>query len=339
MAFLKKKTQPQIDKKLERLVEALGGTDGQDGKTPILGEDYFTEEEKVQFKKEVTPVKGVDYFDGKDGKDSKVPGPKGDKGDTGERGSDGSPDTPEQIAEKINLLDGALEISTIKDLETRLSERKGFFGGTISSKRIKVLINGVEQNEALGSINLVGSASHVGQDYTFSGGSGSSPLTTKGDVYTYSTMDARLPVGTDGQGLIADSSQATGLRWGTVAGSIVYQTPIPFLLEAGVTRYCAPAGMNLYMAELKSKTPQVVSGTYSLVKVNVVSNTLSGACTVTLRVNGASSAVTVSVPSGTGIFTSTGTVAVAVDDLVNFEVVTDAGTGSVEIQSIISKVI
>jgi len=54
---------------------------------------------------------------------------------------------------------------------------------------------------------------------TTSGGGGiSSPLTTKGDLFTYSTVDARLGVGTDGQALIADSAEATGLKWGTVSG-------------------------------------------------------------------------------------------------------------------------
>ena len=46
-----------------------------------------------------------------------------------------------------------------------------------------------------------------------SGGGGASPLTTKGDVYTYSTVNARLPVGTNGQALIADSAETTGLKW------------------------------------------------------------------------------------------------------------------------------
>jgi hypothetical protein len=42
---------------------------------------------------------------------------------------------------------------------------------------------------------------------------GGSPLTTKGDLYTYSTTDARLGVGSNGETLVADSAATTGLRW------------------------------------------------------------------------------------------------------------------------------
>lgn len=49
------------------------------------------------------------------------------------------------------------------------------------------------------------------------GGAGAaSPLTTKGDLYTFSTVDIRLPIGADGNALMADSTEATGLKWVTV---------------------------------------------------------------------------------------------------------------------------
>lgn len=51
-----------------------------------------------------------------------------------------------------------------------------------------------------------------------------SPLTTKGDLYTYSTTDARLAVGTNDQVLTADSTAATGMKWSAVPTEIPSQT-------------------------------------------------------------------------------------------------------------------
>ena len=39
------------------------------------------------------------------------------------------------------------------------------------------------------------------------------PVTAKGDLYTYSTVPAKLAVGNNGETLVADSSTSTGLRW------------------------------------------------------------------------------------------------------------------------------
>lgn len=45
-----------------------------------------------------------------------------------------------------------------------------------------------------------------------------SPLTTKGDLWGFSTLDARVPVGTDGYVLTADSTQALGVKWAAASG-------------------------------------------------------------------------------------------------------------------------
>jgi len=39
------------------------------------------------------------------------------------------------------------------------------------------------------------------------------PVTAKGDLYTYSTVPAKLAVGSNGETLVADSSASSGLRW------------------------------------------------------------------------------------------------------------------------------
>ena len=44
------------------------------------------------------------------------------------------------------------------------------------------------------------------------------PLTTKGDLFGFNTADARIPIGTNGHVLTADSTQSLGLKWAAPAG-------------------------------------------------------------------------------------------------------------------------
>lgn len=66
---------------------------------------------------------------------------------------------------------------------------------------------------------------------------GSSPLTTKGDLYTYSTTDARLGIGTNGYVLTADSAEATGMKWAAAAagGKVLQVVSATYSTETSTT--------------------------------------------------------------------------------------------------------
>jgi hypothetical protein len=49
-----------------------------------------------------------------------------------------------------------------------------------------------------------------------------SPLTTKGDLWGYGTLDARVPVGTNGYPLIAASAVALGVQYGAITVVAAY---------------------------------------------------------------------------------------------------------------------
>jgi hypothetical protein len=100
----------------------------------------------------------------------------------------------------------------------------------LQEQAVMVFADASARTTALSGVLAEGMITYLKSDdkvYKYTGsawvevGGGSSPLTTKGDLYTYSTADARLAVGTNGQYLSADSAEATGLKWVTPAGSAV----------------------------------------------------------------------------------------------------------------------
>ena len=75
------------------------------------------------------------------------------------------------------------------------------------------------------------------------------PLTTKGDLFTFTTVDARLAVGTNGYGLIADSTAATGLAWKQEGLTLVTSTAFSGATSVAVDN-CFTSTYSNYVIEI-----------------------------------------------------------------------------------------
>jgi hypothetical protein len=74
---------------------------------------------------------------------------------------------------------------------------------------------------------------------------GSSPLTTKGDLYTYSTTDTRLASsGVNNDVLTVDTSTATGLKWAAPSSGGMTLISTTTLTGSSVTLSTIPSGYN-----------------------------------------------------------------------------------------------
>lgn len=75
------------------------------------------------------------------------------------------------------------------------------------------VLTGIDASTA--TFVLTSNGTGVAPSFQAGGGPGASPLTTKGDLYTYSTLNDRLPIGSNSTLLMADSVATTGNKWTT----------------------------------------------------------------------------------------------------------------------------
>jgi hypothetical protein len=121
-------------------------------------------------------------------------------------------------ASNANSIDPTHITTPVSDAGTGNSISSGSFtaagdlGGSGSSQEVVGILN-----HALPSLSS-GYPHWTGSTWVFDTPSGTSPLTTKGDLFGYDTGNQRIPVGADGTFLEADSTQATGIKWGTPSG-------------------------------------------------------------------------------------------------------------------------
>lgn len=114
-------------------------------------------------------------------------------------------------------------------------------------------------------------------------GSGSSPLTTKGDLYGHSTVDARIPIGTDTYVLTADSAQTLGLKWAAPGGGGGGGVTVPTIVQiaaanttaTSVTIAAAASGHSLIMVT-NATTGQITAPTCTNVTWTQILTVTSG---------------------------------------------------------------
>jgi hypothetical protein len=129
------------------------------------------------------------------------------------------------------------------------------------------------------------------------GGGSVSPLTTKGDIYTYDTANSRLPIGTNGQVLSSDSTQTTGLKW--IAAPATGVTSVTSA-NANLT---VATGTTTPILTVVSAPKLLTARTVQTNLASTASASFDGSVNITPGVTGTLPVLN----GGTGVTTSTGT--------------------------------
>jgi len=136
----------------------------------------------------------------------------------------GSGASASTVTETLMSMQTAGIASTATADQLTLDDTGGVFTGTISGSNLSGTNTGDEIAASVAVAGVVEIATQAEVDTgtdtlrsitpeTLTGFAGGTQLTTKGDILTYSTLNARLGVGANDQVLTADSAQALGVKW------------------------------------------------------------------------------------------------------------------------------
>lgn len=120
---------------------------------------------------------------------------------------------------QITGTDSALSLVSTQTLEPRSG--RVFIDTGDGKKIIGAPLVGLDSSGLFQPMQVDGS----GKLITSGGGGSSSPLTTKGDIWGYSSADDRIPVGTNGTVLTANSSDPLGVSWSALPTPLPTATP------------------------------------------------------------------------------------------------------------------